>query len=154
MQEGKICRELGFINKGLVCYYVTNDRYEAVHNFAKENEFICNFDSLINKTTSVKNIVALQRTESVVISSQKLQHFYKTNNGGEKFGRLLMEDVYTQSINHIISFYTDSPQKRYNEFVHRHKDLAQRVPQYYIASFLRIKHQSLSRIRKRISIGE
>jgi CRP-like cAMP-binding protein len=151
LQEGKICRELGFINKGLVCYYVTQDGNEVVHNFGKENEFICNYDSLINKTASQKNIIALESTELLVISFDNLQKLYETIPAGEKFGRLLLEDVYTDAIKHIISFYTDSPQKRYDEFVHQHKDLVQRVPQYYIASYIGIKPQSLSRIRKRMT---
>src|ERR1044072_388645 len=94
LQEGKICRELGFINKGLVCYYVTQEGNDVVHNFAKENEFICNYDSLINKTPSQKNIIALEPTELLFISPDNLQKLCKTNPGGEKFGRLLMEDVY------------------------------------------------------------
>ena len=150
LQEGKLCRELGFINKGLVCYHVLTDGNKLVHNFAKENEFVCNFDSLIKKTASQKNIMALERTELLVISWDQLQRLYTTMSNGEKFGRLLMEEVYTDAIKHIISFYTESPQKRYNEFVEKHKELALRVPQYYIASFIGVKPQSLSRIRKRM----
>lgn len=150
LQEGKICRDLGFINKGLVCYYVTSDGTEVVHAFAMENEFICNYDSLINKTVSYKNIIALEPTELLCISSNKLQQLYNTISNGERFGRLHMEDVYTDAIKHIISFYTDSPQQRYGEFVRNRKELFQRVPQYYVASYIGIKPQSLSRIRKRL----
>lgn len=150
LQEGKICRELGFISKGLVCYYVTNDGTELVHNFAMENEFICNYDSLINQTPSYKNIVALEPTELLSISFSKLQQLYKTIGNGEKFGRLHMEKVYTDAIKHILSFYTSSPEQRYSELVRDRHELLQRVPQYYIASYLGIKPQSLSRIRKRM----
>jgi CRP-like cAMP-binding protein len=150
LQEGKICKELGFIIKGLVCYYVTPDGNEVVHNFARENEFICNYDSFINKTSSHKNIIALEPTDLLIISFDKLQQLYKSISCGERFGRLHMEQVYSEAIKHIISFYTGSPQQRYNEFVQQHKELVQRVPQYYIASYIGIKPQSLSRIRKRL----
>jgi CRP-like cAMP-binding protein len=150
LQEGKICRDLGFINKGLACYYVTSDGAEVVHNFAMENEFICNYDSLINKTVSYKNIIALEPTELLCISRNKLQQLYNTISGGERFGRLLMEGVYTDAIKHLISFYTGSPQERYGEFIRNRKELLQRVPQYYIASYIGIRPQSLSRIRKRM----
>ncbi len=150
LKEGKICRELGFINKGLVCYFIKSDDSEVVHNFAMENEFICNFDSLINKTPSAKNIVALETTELVCISFKNLQDLFKNIGQGERFGRLLMEDVYTDAIKQIISFYTSSPQQRYAEIMQTRNELLQRVPQYYIASYIGIKPQSLSRIRKRI----
>jgi hypothetical protein len=42
------------------------------------------------------------------------------------------------------SFYTDAPEKRYQEFLMSYPDLAQRIPQYYIASYVGIKPQSLS----------
>jgi CRP-like cAMP-binding protein len=150
LKEGRICKELGFINKGLVCYYIIQDGTEVVHNFAKENELICNYDSFINKTPSHKNVVALEPTELMVISFDKLQQLYKSISGGERFGRLHMEQVYSEAIKHIISFYTDTPQQRYSDFVQQHKELVQRVPQYYIASYIGIKPQSLSRIRKRL----
>lgn len=153
LQEGKICRELGFINKGLVCYYVTNDGLECVHNFALEGDFIGNFDSLINKTVSQKNIVALEPTELLTISYDNLQRLYSELPQGDRFGRLLMEEIYTAAISHIISFYTATPQQRYEAFAATRADLLQRVPQYYIAAYLGIKPQSLSRIRKRLQLS-
>lgn len=150
LQEGKICRNLGFINKGLVCYYVTSEDRELVHNFARENEFIAHYESFLHKTPSPKSILALEPTELVCISYNKLQELYATLTNGERFGRLHMEEVYTAALQHIISFYTSSPQKRYNQFVRNRTDLLQRVPQYYIASYIGIKPQSLSRIRKRM----
>ena len=153
LREGHVCRELAFINKGLVCYFVTQDGNEVVHNFAKEGNFICNYDSLISRIPSQKNILALESTELLVISREKLDRLYTAIPQGERFGRLLMQNVYTEAIRHIISFYTDTPQKRYQEFVARHQDLAQRIPQYYIASFIGVKPQSLSRIRKRMQVS-
>lgn len=150
LQEGKICRNLGFVNKGLVCYYVTSDGRELVHNFAKENEFIAHYESFLHKTPSPKSILALEPTELVCISYNKLQELYATLTHGERFGRLHMEEVYTEALQHIISFYTSSPQERYSEFVRTRNDVLQRVPQYYIASYIGIKPQSLSRIRKRM----
>lgn len=149
LKEGNICRELGFINKGLVCYYVLSDGNEIVHNLAKEGEFVCNYDSLIRQSPSQKNIMALEPLELLVISFDKLQKLFKTISNGERFGRLLMEDVYTSAINQIISFYTESPQQRYVEFSKTNYELLQRTPQYYIASYIGIRPQSLSRIKKR-----
>lgn len=150
LKEGKICRELGFIKKGLVCYYVTPDGNEVVHNFASENEFICNYDSFIKQMASQKNIMALEPVELLVISLEDLQQLFKTLSNGERFGRLLMEDVYTDAIKHILSFYTKSPEERYTQLLSTNKALQQRIPQYYIASYVGVKPQSLSRIRKRM----
>jgi len=50
----------------------------------------------------------------------------------------------------VASFITLSPEQRYRKFLAERPDLIQRIPQYYLASFIGVKPESLSRIRKRI----
>ena len=70
---------------------------------------------------------------------------------GERFGRLVTEQVFIQTLQDLTSFYTDGPEYRYERFIKKHPDLQQRISQYHIASYVGVKPQSLSRIRKRIS---
>ena len=86
-----------------------------------------------------------------VISFDDLQRFYREVEYGERFGRLGIEQVFINVINQVGSMYTNSPDIRYQKFITDFSDITQRIPQYYIASFVGIKPQSLSRIRKRIS---
>ncbi|HEX5170195.1 MAG TPA: cyclic nucleotide-binding domain-containing protein [Cyclobacteriaceae bacterium] len=151
LKAGDVCREIGFIHSGLIYYGVNTDGHETVHNFADEHSFVSNYDSLINQTPSVKDIVALEETRMLVITRGSLEEFYSRVNHGERFGRLLIQEVYTNAIKQLLSFYNSDPETRYTEFVQRHPDLVQRIPQYYIASFVGIKPQSLSRIRKRMA---
>jgi hypothetical protein len=64
---------------------------------------------------------------------------------------LAIEEVFVSAANQIVSLYTDPPEVRYNKFISNYADVAQRIPQYHTASYVGIKPQSLSRIRKRIS---
>ena len=86
-----------------------------------------------------------------MISYAGIQQFYKEVTTGERFGRLAIEQVFVSAASQIISLYTDPSEVRYNKFISNFHDVAQRIPQYYIASYVGIKPQSLSRIRKRIS---
>ena len=70
--------------------------------------------------------------------------------GGERFGRIVIENVFLQLLGALTSLYTDSPEQRYKKLLNEHHDLLQRVSQYHIASYVGVKPQSLSRIRKRI----
>lgn len=151
LSAGDVCQCVGFICSGIVYYGVNTDGNETIHNFSNENSFVTNYDSLINKTISVKDIVALEHTTMLVISAQNLEQLYSRLSEGERFGRLLMEEVYTNAIKQILSFYNNDPETRYMEFLQQHPDLVQRIPQYYIASYVGIKPQSLSRIRKRMA---
>ncbi len=151
LEEGKVCQSLFFVSKGLLRHYINFDGKELTIHFSEENTFVCDYDSLISRKKSDKTIEALEETELYVISFDRLQKFYETIKYGDRFGRLLLEEVFTSAIRHIISVYTDTAEQRYLNFIHTFKHLQQRIPQFYIASFIGVTPQSLSRIRKRLA---
>ncbi|MCA6440993.1 MULTISPECIES: Crp/Fnr family transcriptional regulator [unclassified Arcicella] len=150
LAEGQVCRQVGFITKGLIRYYINHNGEDKTYAFAKEGDFICNYESFIPQTPSQKNIQALEDCEILQISHDDLQQFYKSIGQAERFGRLVIEQVFIQTLHDLSSFYTDSPEDRYERFLTEHPDLQQRISQYHIASYVGVKPQSLSRIRKRI----
>lgn len=150
VEEGQVCRYVGFIEKGLVRYYVTDDGNHKTLYFNKEDEFVSNYQSFIPRKPSNTNIQAIEDTRLQVISFENLQRLYATVREGEKLGRLGIESVFINSLEQLKSFYRDSPAERYRQFLKAYPHLAQRIPQYYIASYVGIKPQSLSRIRKRL----
>ena len=151
LTEGKICKQVGFIGKGLMRYYINQDGEDKTYAFAQENNFVCNNESFLSKTPSTKIIQAIENCEVLEISYDDLQLFYKSIRQGERFGRLVTEQVFIQTLQELTSFYTHTPEYRYEKFIKNHSDLQQRISQYHIASYVGVKPQSLSRIRKRIS---
>ena len=151
LEEGKICKHVGFVTKGLLRYYMNHDGEDKTYEFAQENDFICNYESFIPQTPSTKNIQALEDCEIFQISYDNLQLFYRFISQAERFGRLVIEQVFIQILQDLSSFYTDTPELRYEKILKKHPELLQRMSQYHIASYVGVKPQSLSRIRKRIS---
>lgn len=152
LKEGEVCKYVGFIKNGIVRYYINDDGEEKTYGFSKENEFTCNYESFVPQTPSNQIIQALEDTNIWTISYENLEKFYKEVKQGERFGRIVIEQVFIQTLKDRNSFYTDSPKSRYEKFLKEHLDLQQRLSQYYIASYVGVKPQSLSRIRKRISL--
>jgi len=136
LEEGRICKHAGFVAKGLMRFYINKDGEEKTYDFSQENEFVCNYESFLPQVPSSKNIQALEDSIVFVISHADLQLFYASVEGGERFGRIAIE--------------SETPELRYERFLKNHADLQQRISQYHIASFVGVKPQSLSRIRKRI----
>jgi CRP-like cAMP-binding protein len=151
LEEGKICRHVGFIEKGLVRYYVNEEGKESTIFFNQEGEFICNFQSFLPQKPSMVTIQALEDTELLIISYDGLQTLYTDVRNGERFGRLAVEQLFLTSSAQIRSLYKDPPAVRYQQFLDTYPGLVQRLQQYYIASYVGIKPQSLSRIRKRLT---
>lgn len=149
MAEGEVCRQVGFIISGVMQYYINHDGEEKTYGFGKEMDFVCNNESFIPQKPSRQAIQALEDCSLFVISYNDLQLFYAEIRNGERFGRLVIEQVFVQTLRGLNSFYTDSPEIRYEKFIKKYPELVQRIPQYYIASYVGVKPQSLSRIRKR-----
>ncbi|MGN5955275.1 Crp/Fnr family transcriptional regulator [Sphingobacterium lactis] len=151
LEQGKICKSLFFVSKGLLRQYINHEGKELTIHFNEENTFACDFDSFISQSPSEKTIEALEDTELNIISFENLQQFYAEINNGDRFGRLLLEKIFSSAIRHIISVHADTAEQRYLNFLHSFKHLQQRIPQLYIASFIGVTPQSLSRIRRRIA---
>ncbi len=151
LEEGRTCKQVGFITKGLMRYYINHDGEEKTYAFSQENDYVCNYESFLPQKPSSKIIQALEDCDVLVISHDDLQLFYANIREGERFGRIAIGTVFIQLLKDISSFYTETPELRYERFIKSHADLQQRISQYHIASFVGVKPQSLSRIRKRIS---
>ena len=149
LAEGQVCKQVGFIVKGLIRYYINDQGEDKVYAFGQENDFVCNNESFIPQIPSTKNIQALEDCEILQISYNDLQTLYKSIRQGERFG-MVIEQVFIQTLGDLSSFYVDTPEFRYEKFLRKHPDLQQRISQYHIASYVGVKPQSLSRIRKRI----
>jgi CRP-like cAMP-binding protein len=151
LREGDVCNNLAFVNKGIFRYYIEQEGEDKTYNFATEGNFICNYESLIRQVPSAKHIQAIEKATVLSISRDNLHRFYTDVKDGNLFGRIHMENIYAETVRQLISQYTETPEHRYLKFLKQFPDLNQRLPQFYIASYVGVKPQSLSRIRKRLS---
>jgi CRP-like cAMP-binding protein len=149
--SGNTCRYVSFIESGLVRYYSMDSDDEKTYYFSSEGEFVCDYESFLPQVPSSKNIQALENSQLYQISHHNLQELYLRLTHGERLGRLAIEQVFVNVIQQVTSLYNDSPEVRYQQFIRSYPKIAQRVPQYYIASYVGVRPQSLSRIRKRMT---
>ncbi|HEY8918464.1 MAG TPA: Crp/Fnr family transcriptional regulator [Chitinophaga sp.] len=151
VQEGYTCKQAGFIQQGLVRYFLNKEGQELTYEFGKEGEFVCNYASFLDQSVSDESIQVLEDTSLLVISFDDLQTFYKQVPAGDRFGRLVVESIFVRAKKQLTSLYSEPPEVRYRRFLQLYPDLQQRIPQYYISSYVGVKPPSLSRIRKRLA---
>lgn len=149
LRENQVCRHLGLIHQGIIRYYINAGGEDKTYYFGREGDFVCEYESFIQQTSSDKNIQALEDCSIFLISFGDLQRLYSEIKEGNLFGRIGVEQVFVSILQQLTSFYNDPPELRYRRFLESFPDIVQRVPQYYIASYVGIKPQSLSRIRNR-----
>lgn len=150
LQSTEINTKLGFLCKGLVRYFVFKNEEVATLEFTKEGEFVADYGSFISKQPSIQNIQALEDCEFLIINYDELQKLYQISKNANLLGRIIVEHRFIVMVNQLLTVHQFNPEDRYRYFLEQYKDLVQRIPQYLIASYVGVKPQSLSRIRKRI----
>ena len=147
LETGEVCRYVGFVTTGLLRYYVLDDGEEHTYDFATEHTFVCNYESFLPQIPSTRFIQALEATTLLRIRYDNLQKLYETLQHGQQFGRLVAEQLFVVTLQKLTSFYRETADERYDNFLRLFPGVAERVPQYVVASYVGIKPQSLSRLR-------
>lgn len=149
LKSGDISRHVAFINKGLVRYFVYKNDEESTFEFTRENEFIADYQSFTKHCSSIQNIQAIEDCELLIINFTDVQDFFRITEHGNLLGRMIVEHRFEVMVNQLLAIYMQNQEERYKSFISNYYDLTQRIPQYHIASYIGVKPQSLSRIRKR-----
>ena len=150
LREGEVCNYIGITESGLMRHYINQNGEERTYYFVQEQRFLCNYESFFSQSPSSTNVQALEDTVVHAASFEDLEYFYANTESGNRIGRLVLGKVLIKFEKDLASFYTDTPEQRYQKFIEEYPGLQQRISQYHIASFVGVKPPSLSRIRKRI----
>ncbi len=149
-RSGNIAKDLYLLTKGLVRLYYDRDGEDKTAFFFTEGQFICAGDSYVNKVPAKENYQALEETELYVFSEEAVIRLLQASPKFEIIARIATENELIQCQKMIASFVTKSAEERYLELIETNPELFQRVPQHYIASYLGISPETLSRIKSRV----
>lgn len=154
--QNSVCRQVGFILKGLFRVYYIDPKTEREHNlyFIPEHAFLTSLKGLLAQTTCPYLIEALEDSELWVIDRDHLQQLYTQSHGWERLGQLLAEQYFMVNQMRSESLLTQTAEDRYVDLLTNFPDLLNRVSLGHISSYLGIKGPSLSRIRAQVARRE
>ena len=151
LREGDTCRYVWFINKGLTrIFYINKEGEEVSTDFLREGQYVTDFRSFITQKPATINIDALEPCELLAMSFDDRNVLLSKVSEGEKLGRLTVEAVFLKIFPRFEYFYLEKPDDRYRRFLKEYPEIVQRVPLHYIASYLGVKAETLSRIRSKV----
>ncbi len=148
VKAGRIDSAIYFVRKGTFRIFVCDGDKELTVRFGYSNNFITALDCFISGKPTLFNIEALRKAEVSIVPKDDFVSFCSTN---EKAGRLwdqLLQSLVYQQLEREIDILITSPEERYRRVLERSPQLFQEVPNKYIASYLRMAPETLSRLSK------
>lgn len=149
LSEGEVCDFTAFIVKGMFRFYRVIGGTDTITGFFFDGDFVTNYRSFLTGRPSDHFIEAMEDAVVHKINLHQLRSLYDKHQAIERLGRLIAEKLYLIVAERLDSFMFASPAERYQSLMERNSQLLQDVPQYMIASYLGVKPETLSRIRKR-----
>lgn len=145
--DGKICNFIGFVETGLIRSFIKKDDAEFNNAFYFPNRFFSAYNSFTRQKPAVSNLQVMIDSNIRLITYNQLQELYKDDPIWYKFGKYIADDFFFRKCERETSLLRDSATERYKSLLRLHPKIEQLVPQYEIASYLKIKPESLSRIK-------
>jgi CRP-like cAMP-binding protein len=142
---------ISFIEKGAVRFFLHKEEVELTFAFIFENELVCAYDSFLTQTPSLYSAETLSPTVVWRFSYETLQELYSSFPKSNILGRIASEEIYLKKAKREISFLIDTAEERYLKLFSERPNLIKDIPLKYLASYIGISPQALSRIRRRIT---
>jgi len=151
LKVGQKENHLLFIEKGVIRFFIPKETDDLTFGFAFPNNFVSAYDSFLTQNPSTYQLETLTDTIVWSLTYQDLQIIYDETEVGNKIGRLASEDLYLKKAKRELSLLNYTAEQRYLRLFDEQPHLLRQVPLKYIASYIGITPQALSRIRKRIN---
>lgn len=150
LKSGDVCQELYFIQKGALRGFMREDDKDITTWFSVDNEVVTSISGLNDQAPSIENIQAIEHSTLLVMSFETLKTLYQDYLEFNIVGRKLLERYYQDAEGRAFIARIPGTERRYLHFVKTYPHLINRIPIKYIASFLGVTLETMSRVRKRM----
>ncbi|MGL5888330.1 MAG: Crp/Fnr family transcriptional regulator [Bacteroidia bacterium] len=151
IREGQVMNDTYFVLQGCVRQYKLVDGDEITTNFFTEEQWIISSGDMSGNEPSADYLVCCEDTVVSVGNEESARRIFENFPQFESIARAILQDVLFENQKMLSAFLTQTPEQRYISLQKSRPDILQRVSQYHIASYIGVKPESLSRIRKRLA---
>ncbi len=143
---GSTSKILYFIKSGTARTFYYKDGTDVTEYFALEGDLVTRVKSMLTQEPSLKAIEMIEEGEVIMINTLSFFDLFDAFPNIERLYRILLQNAYIETVDRLESIQFKSARERYEALINE-DDLIQKVPLKYLASYLGITPESLSRIR-------
>ena len=151
LSAGQISHRAGYIQEGVVrIFNISENGHERTLGFASEGDFIIDIESYRNRTPSLRNWGALTEVKMLCWDRGEMKYIGESMPEWKPLLSDLVQTVLYNRTLELFEMLEDNATTRYKKFTERYPHVLSRVPLRYVANYLGIAPQSLSRIRQQL----
>ena len=151
LAAGQVCEHIYFIKKGSVRGFIKEGDKDITTWITAENELVTSIYGLSKKRPALENMQALEDCEMLTLTLADLENLYLQFPEFNIVTRKLLERYYQDAEGRAFIARLTNAENKYTQFLAKYGHLSNRIPLKYIASFLGMTLETLSRVRKRLS---
>ncbi|WP_338870452.1 Crp/Fnr family transcriptional regulator [Spirosoma sp. SC4-14] len=152
LQAGEICTIESFVTKGCLRKYCLDEAgHEVILQFAIEDWWIADLQSFTTQTPSKLFIQALEDCSLLTIPYEAKEELFRKIPAMERVFRLMVQRSQAALQDRFVSILTQPAEERYLAFLKKYPQFPLRIPQHYIASYLGMTPEFLSKVRRRLA---
>jgi CRP-like cAMP-binding protein len=150
LKVGQVENYLSFVETGIIRFYIPKEENDLTFTFTFDNNFVSGYDSFLTQRPSIYHVETLTKTTLWRLTYNDLQTIYDETEIGNTIGRQASEDLFLKKSKRELSLLNETAEQRYLNLFTEQPELIEKIPLKYIASYIGVTPQALSRIRKRI----
>ncbi|WP_441001477.1 Crp/Fnr family transcriptional regulator [Fodinibius sp. SL11] len=148
LQEGDVCRELAFVEKGaLYSYTVDSKGNQHVIRFAFEGWWMANLQSFFTGKPTTLNIEVLEDSELLMLDRKNHQKLLDEIPAYERYHRIIVQNAYVALQQRAENALGLTAEEKYSRLIEQNPEFMNRVPLNLVASYLGMSPETLSRVR-------
>ena len=152
LKAGQLCEHIYFIKKGAVRGFIKEGTKDITTWITAENEVVSSISALDERQPAMENMQAIENCELIALTWADFQNLYIKFPEFNIVARKVLQKYYQDAEGRAFIARLTKAENKYRVFITRYGHLANRIPLKYIASFLGITLETLSRVRKRLSL--
>lgn len=147
LRAGQVCPYIFLVIKGLFRGYIMDGKTEITTWITPENDIVSSSSSFFNQSPSLENIQALEDSEMIAVCYEHLESAYQQFPEMNVVARKILQVMYRDADERAYLGRLTTALSRYQYFVQTRPEITNRLQLKYVASYLSITNETLSRLR-------
>lgn len=151
LKSGEVCYSVAFIGKGSMRLFYESPDKEVCNDFFFENSIIGSFASFLSQSPSIVNIAAIEKCTLFTVHYNHVMELIKIYPSLSKMANVVVQELLIRAERREAALLRNTPEERFKNLMEEHPKIFKRIPLHYVASYLGITPETLSRYRTRFT---